>query len=69
MAHWFFDDNDLELTKPKPPTYYSLNCECGVHATYGKDAPREYHVDYCPLYVTPPQPDKKDNSESDGYSY
>lgn len=28
----------------------SKECECGVHKTYGKDCPQEYHVDYCPLY-------------------
>lgn len=26
-------------------------CECGIEKTYGPDCPREYHSDYCPLYI------------------
>lgn len=26
-------------------------CTCGCHVTFGKDCPREYHQDYCDLYI------------------
>lgn len=45
-----------------------VKCECGVHITYGKDCPVEYHSEWCPLHVNKNKPEnKKDDSYDDYY--
>lgn len=42
-----------------------VKCECGVHITYGKDCPVEYHSEWCPLSVSKKKVHEK--VENDGY--
>lgn len=52
LVSWGYSDDYSDDEKKKyEPTDLTKTCDCGVEITYGPNAPKEFHLDYCKLYV------------------